>query len=374
MPLILHIVYSGLGGTADVAFSLIEAERDARNEHRIAFYGTEPLLPEHQAKCRSLSIEHRSFLRRPRIDPRVNGLLFRWIEKQSPDVIFLHLTTPLSAVIRFKRKKPTVLVVAVEHNSNELKRMIDWYRSARLMQHCDKVVYLSQVYRQQVAEKLGRRFQYDKSCVIPNGIDLDCFRPAKCLSGSRSSSTLTIGMCSRLVVDKDIETLLQAMAEINSRHSSYDIRLTIAGDGPQRASLEAVCEQLKLANVHFAGMLDRRTLAEWYRSLDIYVHATLAETMSLAVMQAMASGLPVVASSVHGMAELVPEAAGMLVPPKQPSDLARSLLLIADDSAKLSSMSEAALAHACSHFSQELAARRYCEVIASATHQSTPDA
>lgn len=365
MPRIIHIAYSGLGGTASLALSLIQAETDPSIEHQIAFFGKEELVDTYRAACSKTAIVFETFVCRPRFDLKARKKLELWLLEQKPDVIFLHLPTPLQAVLRYRRQRPGTKVVGVEHNSNELKRWIDWIRSAQYIRSLDKTVYLSQIYRQQVANKLGPLYRSENSLVIPNGINLSSFHPARSEEiNNKADNTILLGMCSRLIADKDIETLLYSLQILQGTESENTFKLTIAGDGPQRDQLQSLTRQLGLQNnIEFAGMVDHDALPDWYRRLDIYVHATLAETMSLAVMQAMACGIPTIASDVHGMAELLPEGAGLLVEPKNPTLLASTIAGLAADQQKSQKMGAASHQYASEHFSQALASQRYRDLI-----------
>jgi glycosyltransferase involved in cell wall biosynthesis len=88
----------------------------------------------------------------------------------------------------------------------------------------------------------------------------------------------------------------------------YNFTFSIAGDGQQIEWLRQLSSQLGLAQViRFEGVLDEADLIEWYTSLDIYVHYSEAETLSTSLLQAMAIGIPIVASDVPGINNLLNE-------------------------------------------------------------------
>lgn len=141
-----------------------------------------------------------------------------------------------------------------------------------------------------------------------------------------------LGTASRLVPLKGIVYLIRTMALLRAEFP--DLRLEIAGSGPERAALEEEIGGLGLADrVRFLGWQAdlERVLAGW----DVFVQPSLKEGFPLAALEAMASGLPVVATSVGGLPELVENGrTGWLVPPADPGALAdrlRKLLLNADE-------------------------------------------
>ena len=136
------------------------------------------------------------------------------------------------------------------------------------------------------------------------------------------SSTVVIGMQSRLVKIKDHITLLKAFAKL-IKEGDKKITLKIAGDGDQKTELLKESAALQLTDrVEFTGMLAENELIDLMRSLDIYVHASMGETMSTAIMQAMASGKPIVASDVPGIKNMISNnETGLLVPVKDSSAL-----------------------------------------------------
>lgn len=367
MPVVLHIVYSGLGGIASVFFSLAEAANNDGYEHAVAFYGIEPLVPDYSERCERLGITHRYFQRRPRFDPSVNGRLYQWMEELQPTVVIVHLPRALKPALRFRSKYPNTCVIGVEHHPNVLKRAIDWFDSVRFARGCNHVVYLTSVYRHEVAQRLGRLFAPEKSVVIPNGISTTTFQPSVSRHSSQHQNTgnvVKLGMCSRLSAQKDILTLLQALSLARGSNDGQRLSLSLAGDGPQRTLLEQEAARLGLGNVvRFEGFLAEAELVTWFQELDIYVHATLSETMSTSVMQALASGLPCIASDISGMDELVPAQVGLRVPPGDVPALSAALLALAEDSEHRKRLGFAARDYACERLSRERAWADYRALI-----------
>ena len=157
--------------------------------------------------------------------------------------------------------------------------------------------------------------------VVPNVVDLSCFHPPREPAGGGA----------HLIVARNLEpiydnpTALRAFALLLPRHPGA--RLTIAGSGPQRAGLERLAAQLGVAaRVRFTGRLDRDAMARLYREADIALNPSLADNMPNSLLEAMASGLPVVSTNVGGIPFMVRDGVtAMLVPPQDPQATADAI-------------------------------------------------
>lgn len=174
---------------------------------------------------------------------------------------------------------------------------------------------------------------------------------ARCPRGQRP---LVIGSAGRLVEIKGYTYLIQAMRPLMTEFP--ECRLEIAGDGPERAKLEA--------EVAAFGLCDRVSFLGWkpnirsvMRNWDLYVQPSLEEGFGLAVLEAMATGLPVVASASGGLVELIEHAStGWLVPPGDSATLGQCLQKAIRDFECLDAMGAAGRARVLRYFSAELMA------------------
>ena len=162
--------------------------------------------------------------------------------------------------------------------------------------------------------------------VIPNGADTDLFKPRPT---PRRPGPVRLFFHGRVVYQKGLDVLLAALGQLpNAPDPAWELH--VAGDGPQRAELEAQARAQRIADrVFFRGWTRRPELAAIMQDMDAYVFASRDEGMPNAVLEAMAAGLPVVATSIAGSEELVlPEITGLLVAPDSPEELSLALARI----------------------------------------------
>ncbi|MGB9880934.1 MAG: glycosyltransferase, partial [Anaerolineae bacterium] len=123
---------------------------------------------------------------------------------------------------------------------------------------------------------------------------------------------------------KGIPHLLEALAILRAKRS--DFLLDIVGDGPHRAEYEELARRLGLQDlVRFHGLKTKPEVAEFMRRADLFVLPSEWENLPCVIIEAMASGLPVVATSVGGIPEMVNDEVGRLVPPKDAGALAEAV-------------------------------------------------
>jgi glycosyltransferase involved in cell wall biosynthesis len=165
--------------------------------------------------------------------------------------------------------------------------------------------------------------------VVSNPIDTGLFTPLP--EGERDSlrrrfglSGPTITYAGRLGPEKNIEVLLRAVAAL--RDQGIVTELVIAGHGSQEPILRSLAAELQIeGQVRFPGTLPQRTLAQLLQVSDTFVIISTSETQSMVLLQAMASGVPVVAAATRALPEFVGASNGILVEPDDPVRLAQVL-------------------------------------------------
>jgi len=164
--------------------------------------------------------------------------------------------------------------------------------------------------------------------VIPNGVDAEFFRPPsqQDLREPRSD-ILFVG---RLRTFKGVRHALRALPEVE-RQLDRPVRFTVVGDGPRRQELQRLTEQLReegmRSEVRFAGWLDPYKVRSAYAASSILVLPSLVEGHPNVILEAMAMGLPCVASDAPGIRGVVTHGSdGLLVPPEDPGAIADALV------------------------------------------------
>jgi phosphatidylinositol alpha-1,6-mannosyltransferase len=138
--------------------------------------------------------------------------------------------------------------------------------------------------------------------IIPNGVNPRVFRPADAPHQSAEVNILCVG---RLIERKGQHVLLRAFARLRGR-PGRPIRLTLVGTGDAERSLRLLAADLGIADlVSFAGFVPRDSMPDVYRKADIFALPSQSEGMSVALLEAMASGLPVIVTDTGGTGELV---------------------------------------------------------------------
>lgn len=184
-----------------------------------------------------------------------------------------------------------------------------------------------------------------KTRVIPSGIDTDAFFPdpearLRMRSGipGLSPEDVVFGCVARLSEEKAHANLLASYAVVRKNYPNT--KLVLVGDGPLRAEIESRARDLGIEPfVHFAGQ--KTNVREWLNLFDVFVLASTRESLPRAAREAMASGLPVIATRVGATREAVKDGEnGFLVPPGQIDSFARAMIHLLFDPALRSRMGQ----------------------------------
>lgn len=200
---------------------------------------------------------------------------------------------------------------------------------------------------------------------IRNGVDTEEFRPVPDPAPLRARLGLDpahplIGMVQRLSPEKDPANLLEAFRIIS--REVPDARLVVIGDGPLRPELEQQAADAGITGrVLFLG--ERPDVPRILPALDVFCLPSRREGISLSLLEAMACGLPVVATAVGGTPGVVAEGrSGLLVPAGRPDLLARALLQVLADPSRARAMGAEGRRLACERYSLEVTVERYASL------------
>jgi glycosyltransferase involved in cell wall biosynthesis len=200
--------------------------------------------------------------------------------------------------------------------------------------------------------------------VIPNGVDISLFRPGDRRAARASLGLppdtpllLTTGIALGRNDWKDVATLRASLLDLAQAWPGTSATLVVLGTEEGDVPLPGALD------VRFAGFeQDPATVAEYYRAADIYVHASRADTFPLAVLEALASGTPVIASSVGGIPEQIEDGQhGFLVPPGDHRRLAAAIARLLDDEDARTRMASEGLHRAQERFDLERQVAAYVD-------------
>ncbi|OGI16475.1 MAG: hypothetical protein A3J63_01335 [Candidatus Moranbacteria bacterium RIFCSPHIGHO2_02_FULL_40_12b] len=161
--------------------------------------------------------------------------------------------------------------------------------------------------------------------IVYNGIDTEEFSPVAVRPLRNDFKIICV---SRITARKGIKYLIEAVSKLVA--NSSDVKLEIIGEGDEKVNLENLVKELQLEKfVTFLGLVDHKKLPELYRQADIFVLPSLNEGMSNTILEAIASGLPIIATDTGGTKELVREGEnGYIVQMKNSDDIAEKIKLL----------------------------------------------
>jgi len=200
-------------------------------------------------------------------------------------------------------------------------------------------------------ELASRTYLEKEILVVPNGVDTDLF----CPTSNQKKDGQKILSCGRMRRQKGFSYLIEALADLPSKTT-----LELVGDGPLRKELGALTKRLGLQErVTFTGWLSQEKLIKRYRQADIFVLPSVDEGMPNVLLEAMACGLPVVATNVAGSCELVrPGVNGLLVQPRDKRGLREAIEKVLGDKSRMGKESQARAAR----YSWSKVAQRYLKI------------
>jgi glycosyltransferase involved in cell wall biosynthesis len=277
--------------------------------------------------------------------------------KHKTDIIHTHGYKADAYGLAASRQIRTTLV-ATCHNWLQHSSALRAYQllDVLCLRHFDMTVAVST----DVAVTL-RRFGIPESRIttISNGIDISAFAAAPTTLGNqlRKGNGLIVGMVGRLESNKGQEYLVRAAAQVLREFP--ETMFVFAGDGPSRAELESLSQQLGIADhVRFLGQ--RRDMPEVYASMDILALPSLEEGMPMVILEAFAAGKPVVATPVGGIPKLIQnDETGLLINPQDVAGLRDAILRLIKEPELRKRLAAKGHARAERAFSSDAMARQY---------------
>ena len=286
--LILHIMHSEIGGAGDIALNLNYTETNLLNTEYLLtgpklFFGFQKKLHYLKKKIYFQKINKGlHFIKILSVIKKINEI--------NPDVIFLHNYQVLPSLYfkLFKKKK----IIYVDHMSLKLKKLKDYISLLISIFFFDKFVFVN--------KENYDNFKFIKSSkkvIIQNSVSDFFLNERKNL---KKNSFLKIGIFGRINKLKNHNIIIDLLNE--NPKLKKNIKFYIAGSGESKINLLRNIRKYKLFNIiKYLGELDETKLRKWFNKIDLYLHPSFGEAMSLTILQAMSSKTPILASNVSGI-------------------------------------------------------------------------
>lgn len=278
--------------------------------------------------CRQQGLEVLPMRFGPDGNPWVIWRLLRWFARHNADCIVTNIDKDIYVAGLAAKCLGARVINHVGMPAEVMPKGKKAFLRARLID----LFLLPSAWAATVAQDHAPWLQQHHTAVLYNPVDINRFTPPVQPRAS-GSSPLRIGITGRLVRRKGHHTLIQAL-QLLPPDMLDNIRIEIAGEGPLEGDLRAMARAADLMNtVHFVGFV---TTPECFlQQLDMAVFPSLSDSFCIAVAEAMSCGLPVIASAVDGIPEVVTHAdSGLLVPPENPQQLAQALTQLYRDPMK----------------------------------------
>lgn len=253
---------------------------------------------------------------------RASGRVFeRIVRDQRPSFVHVHTLYPAGAAGRLLARRHGLPYVVTIHGSDLYTNITRESWEAEVLpvvRDAAAVICVSERLARDAIERIGA--DPSRTLVIPNTFDTSTFE-LRTVPPS-GETLLSVG---RLVDVKAHSVLLEAVAALAGERPR--LRLRVVGEGPERGSLEAQARDLGIADrVVFLGALPREQLSAEYRSADLFVLPSLREGFGVVLIEALASGTPVVATRSGGPESIVDASLGELAEPGDAPSLARAIV------------------------------------------------
>ncbi len=263
--------------------------------------------------------------------PSIVKALLDW----DADVVHAHsysyFPTYTSALVRVLKERPLVLTThqpptETAFKSKLLMKVYNRSLGRLSLRRADKVIAVTRLEADFLVKVAGA--DPNKITVIPEGVDLDLFKP-KIDKSEQEKVILFVG---RIAQEKGLMYLIKAIPRVTKVFPSISVLMVGEDQGIQENLIKAA-ENLGVEKiVHFLGPKFGYELARTYRKARIFVLPSLYETFGLAILEAMASGLPIVTTRTGGIPELVEDGSnGMLVGPRNHEALAEAIIKLLSD-------------------------------------------
>jgi glycosyltransferase involved in cell wall biosynthesis len=349
-----------LGGAESMVLTLLDELDPMTVESSVCVLGHGPMvqrvnerrLPVRQIRCY-----------RGRFDPAFLALLLRTVREFKPDIIHAHIWIAGFYAVLCARALRVPAVVTF-HSNYQIESLRERCMLKAILLGCKRLVFVCNQQRMHFAA-IGVS---EKIAVVRNGITMpdtgvtSVLHPSsgKCRELGLAEAAPVIVCVANLRPVKGHMVLLPAFQRLLQMNTTA--RLVLIGDGPLRSELEAYCCRTGLkGSVCFLGARD--DVLDWLCAADLFVCSSSSEALSISIMEAMAMGVPVVATRVGGNPELIDDGIdGLLVPYGEPDQLADAMNRLLSDRAFARQLAQRALAKARAWFASDRMADSYMRI------------
>ena len=246
-----------------------------------------------------------------------------------PDLCHAHSAIWAGAAASEVKKRFGIPYVLTEHSSAYRRNLFharEEEATQKALGDASRVITVSKSLRADI-----QRYAPNQDImVIPNLVDADFFTIPEISPVRKTFRFLTVALLTKV---KGVDLLIQAFHTAFSEHP--DVELEIAGEGPERQNLEELARTLRISDrVHFSGLLSKEQVRESMWRSNAFVLASHTETFGLVLAEALATGLPVVATRCGGPEDFVNEEVGFLVQPGSVPELTQALKQLWAESTK----------------------------------------
>jgi glycosyltransferase involved in cell wall biosynthesis len=292
---VLHLAYSGLGGTASVVFSLIEGDKKKILNNSILFTGPE-INSDYKIKSIRLGIKFNYVRTIKYFYPIFFLSIIKKIIHCKPKIIFLHNYLIFECLF-YKIFFPGTKIIYINHtpinNFTWRDRLI-----ISLSLFINRIVTLNK--KTYIFFKKKNKSNLSKVVLIPNGINTNFFSKLN----TTKKSYYKIGMACRMNKNKKYNLIIDSL--LSKEIKDLNIKFSIAGTGNDFYNIKNKIKRLELKDkIKLEGYLNEVKLKKWFESLDLYVQASSGEGMSTSLLQAMSMKIPVIGSNVTGIKDFL---------------------------------------------------------------------
>ena len=361
---ILHLIGGGdVGGAKTHVISLASRLKDYC-EVKLVSFREGPFAED----CRAAGVD--TIVDESRSIAAAYRKLLKIVDEFRPDVLHCHgaRANMMGVLIKRKRKIPTVTTIHSDYRLDYLGNLRKHLTFGMINRLCLRVVdYYTCVADRTSRMMISRGFSPSRVFTIYNGIDykkrekvIDRRAYLAQFGAEYCEGDVLCGIAARLTAVKDVPTLIRACALAISRGAP--IKLVIAGDGEDRAALEALARELGIADrVIFAGWITN--IHEFFRAMDINVLCSLSETFPYVVLEGIDEGCATITSDVGGMPELIENGVnGYIFTPRDVETLSGQLYTLSRDAGLRRTFAERLWERANAHFSLDQMARTQFEI------------